>query len=145
MDRKIYDKKSSTCNCINLRRGSQAITEVYDKMLAPSGLAISQFLLLNSVKELGPVSVSNLAAEIRLDRTTIVRNLKPLEELGFIIDISEKGARNRELKLTDKGMEVLKVAAPLWVEAQNFMESYLGKEEVKTLNTLLSKIEALVP
>lgn len=145
MNREIYDKQSSICNCINLRRGSQAITEVYDEMLAPSGLKISQYLLLKTVKELGPVSVSNLAIEIRLDRTTIVRSLKPLEDRELITDISATGARNRELKLTDKGLEILKIASPLWLEAQNFMESYLGKEEVKTLTALLSKIEALVP
>jgi len=145
MNNKIYDKTPSVCNCINLRRGSQALTEIYDEILAPSGLKISQFLLLKSVRELGPVSVSNLALEIRLDRTTIVRNLKPLEEKDLIVDISATGTRNRELKLTTQGLESLEIAAPLWLKAQNFIEQYLGKEEVNTLTTLLSKIEALVP
>ena len=86
-----------------------------------------------------------LALEIRLDRTTIVRNLKPLEERGFIVDIAAKGTRNRQLKLTDKGKEVLEIAYPLWIEAQNSIQQYLGKEEMDTLTALLSKIEALVP
>lgn len=145
MNRKTYDKQPSVCNCINLRRSSQALTEVYDEILSPSGLKVSQYLLLMNVKRLGPVSVSSLASEIRLDRTTIVRNLKPLEEKGFIIDVAEKGARNRQLKLTDSGLEILKIARPLWLEAQNFIEQYLGKEDVNTLTALLSKIEALVP
>lgn len=145
MDRKIYDKQPVACNCINLRRSSQAITEFYDEMIAASGLKISQYLLLSNIKHLGPVSVSSLALEIRLDRTTIVRNLKPLEERGFIIDVATKGTRNRQLKLTDRGFEILRMAAPLWLEAQNYIQKYLGKEDMNTLTVLLSKIEALVP
>ena len=145
MNRKIFDKQSAVCNCINLRRSSQAITEFYDEMLASSGLKISQYLLLSNIKHLGPVSVSSLALEIRLDRTTIVRNLKPLEERGFIIDVATKGTRNRQLKLTDRGFEILEMAAPLWVKAQNFIQQYLGKEDMNTLTALLSKIEALMP
>lgn len=145
MDREIYDKQSAICNCINLRRASQALTEVYDDILAPSGLKISQYLLLRNVNTLGPVSVSSLALEIRLDRTTIVRNLKPLEESGFIIDDAIKGARNRQLKLSDKGREALEIAGPLWLEAQDFIEQYIGKEDLNSFTVLLSKIEALVP
>lgn len=145
MSRKIYDKQPTICNCINLRRASQAITEFYDEMLAASGLKISQHLLLRNILRLGPVSVSSLALEIRLDRTTIVRNLKPLEEKGFIIDVATKGTRNRQLKLTDKGLEILEMAAPMWLEAQFFIQKYLGKEDMITLTGLLSKIEALVP
>lgn len=145
MERKIHKKKSATCNCINLRRASLSITEVYDEMLKSSGLKISQYLLISNIKRLGPVSVSNIALEIRLDRTTIVRNLKPLEERGFIVDVAAKGSRNRQLILTDKGLEVLNVAKPLWLEAQNFIKQYLGEEDMNTLTKLLSKIEALVP
>ena len=145
MDRKTYEKQPSTCSCINLRRASQALTEVYDKILAPSGLKIGQYLLLRNVKALSPVNVSTLALEIRLDRTTIVRNLKPLEKRNIIIDISTKGARNRQLKLTDEGLKILEIATPYWLESQNFIEQYLGKEDRNALTALLSKIEALVP
>ena len=145
MNRQIYEKQSSVCNCINLRRASHSLTQVYDEILAPSGLKIGQYLLLRNIKDLAPVSVSSLALEIRLDRTTIVRNLKALEKGSFIIDLATKGARNRQLKLTTKGLEVLEIAMPLWLEANKFTEQYLGKEDMDTLIVLLSKIEALVP
>lgn len=145
MNRKINEKKRSICNCVNLRRASQAITEIYDRFLASSGLKISQYLLLKHVNCLGPVSVSRLALEIRLDRTTIVRNLKPMEDKGLIKDEAKKGTRNRKLMLTDKGLEIFEVVEPLWVEAQKFIEQKLGKDDINTLTTLLAKIEALVP
>lgn len=145
MNRETYDKQPAICNCLNLRRASQAITEVYDEILAPSGIKISQFSLLKHIKQLGPVSVSALSLEMRLDRTTLVRNLKSLEEKGFVTDVAEKGTRNRQLKLTAIGLETLEMAEKLWTEAQSFMEEYLGKKEMNTLTELLSKIEALVP
>lgn len=79
MKAKNHNKKSSVCNCLNLRRASLSITEIYDHYLAPSQLSVSQFSIPKHVREMAPVSVSELAAEIRLDRTTLVRNLKPLE------------------------------------------------------------------
>ncbi|ERI91098.1 transcriptional regulator, MarR family [Clostridiales bacterium oral taxon 876 str. F0540] len=145
MDRKIYKKKPSACNCLNLRRASQAITQIYDEFLEPSGLKISQYSLLKHIKYMEPVSVSDLALEIRLDRTTLVRNLKSMEERGFIIDISASGARNRQLTLTDSGLETLEKAEQLWSEAQDYIDNYLGKDYMETLTVLLSKIEALVP
>ena len=145
MDKNIYEKKSSACNCLNMRRSSQAITEVYDKFLGPSNLKIGQFSLLKHIDKLGPVSVSDLAHNIRLDRTTLVRNLKPLEERGFITDTSIEGSRNRQLTLTDKGIEAYKAAEELWEKAQSFFEEYLGNDNINTFTTLLSKIEALVP
>lgn len=145
MSRKIYSKKPSPCNCLNMRRASQSVTEVYDEFLAPSNLKIGQFSLLKHINQLGPVSVSDLATIMRLDRTTLVRNLKPLENSGLIEDISTEGARNRQLKLTQPGIKAYEYAEELWEKAQNFLEEYLGKDNLDTFTEVLSKIEALVP
>jgi len=128
-----------------MRRASQAITEVYDEFLEPSNLKLGQFSLLKHINQLGPISVSDLALIMRLDRTTLVRNLKPLEKDGLVEDISAEGTRNRQLKLTAKGIETYRLAEKLWEKAQNFLEEYLGKDNIDTFTVLLSKIEALVP
>jgi DNA-binding MarR family transcriptional regulator len=145
MDKNVNNKQPSVCACLNLRRASQAITQKYDEFLEPSGLRISQFALLKHIKLMGPVSVSDLALKIRLDRTTLVRNLKRLEKQGFIADIAAKGTRNRQLQLTEQGLEIIAKAAQLWSKAQVFIERYLGEDDLKTLTELLSKIEALTP
>ncbi len=139
------NKKPSVCNCLNLRRASQAITHVYDELLKPCGLRVNQFSLLAHIKSLEPVSVSDLALAMRLDRTTLVRNLRSLEEQGFIEDIAATGTRSRQLKLTERGLKLTLEAEAVWSEAQNSLVNYLGKEEVAALTELLSKIEALVP
>lgn len=139
------NKKSSVCNCLNLRRASLAITEIYDHYLAPSQLSVSQFSILKHIRAIEPVSVSALAAEIRLDRTTLVRNLKPLEQQGLIHDIAQPGTRNRQLCLTAAGKEKIELAHVYWQQAQERIEEQLGLEDTKILQELLLKIEVLEP
>lgn len=135
-------KKPSPCTCINLRRASQAITKIYDEKLSPSGLTVTQFSLLKNIKKLSPISVSDLALAIRLDRTTLVRNLKPLEKKGLVIDNSPEGTRNRQLQLTEGGIKLCDSAEVLWQEAQDYIEQKLGKDNLKNLITLLYEIES---
>ncbi|AZH27817.1 MarR family transcriptional regulator [Paenibacillus sp. M-152] len=143
-DKKTSQNNSpSVCTCINLRRASMAVTGLYDQYLAPSGLNISQFSLLKHLTVLGPVSVSELALEMRLDRTTLVRNLKALEQSGYVEDTSAEGSRNRCLTLTESGKELYNDAAELWEEAQLFLQESLGSADLQILTTLLSKIEKL--
>ena len=139
------NKKSSVCNCLNLRRASLAITEIYDHYLAPSQLSVSQLSILKHIFAMEPVNVSELAAEIRLDRTTLVRNLKPLEQQGLIHDIAQSGTRNRQLCLTAAGRERIEQANAYWELAQKRIEAQLGLEDTKTLQALLLKIEVLAP
>lgn len=139
------NRKSSVCNCLNLRRASLAITEIYDHYLAPSQLSVSQLSILKHIFAMEPVNVSELAAEIRLDRTTLVRNLKPLEQQGLIHDIAQSGTRNRQLCLTAAGRERIEQANAYWELAQKRIEAQLGLEDTKTLQALLLKIEVLAP
>lgn len=140
---KNIDKNPSICNCLNLRRASAAITKIYDDKLGPSGLTVSQYSLLRHLFYFSPISVSDLAIKIRLDRTTLVRNLKPLESASFLVDVSQEGTRNRQLQLTEKGIEKYKEADVLWNAAQNFIEQKLGIENLEKLTSLLSAIEKL--
>lgn len=142
---KTENKKSSVCNCLNMRRASQAITEIYDHYLEPACLSVSQFSILKHICAMEPVSVSELATEIRLDRTTLVRNLKPLEHQGLIHDIAQPGTRNRQLCLTTEGREKMEMANIYWNQAQDQIEAQLGHQEIKILQALLLKIEVLTP
>lgn len=143
--KKSHNKKSSPCHCINVRRASNAITAFYDEKLKPYNLTVNQFSLLRYLNFLGTISVSDLSLEIRLDRSTLVRTLKPLEERGLVTDISESGARNRQLQLTKKGIELLNKAEPIWLETQQFIDKYIGSDDIKSLKRIFSKIEDLIP
>lgn len=133
----------ASCHCINLRRGAQAITDYYNKTLAPSNINLNQYSLLKHVKKLSPVNVSDLATAMRLDRTTMVRNLKPLMEKDYMIDMASNGKRDRQLQLTPRGLQTLKEATVLWEMAQEQIEVYLGKDNLSLLTDLIFQIECM--
>ncbi len=134
-------KKSSQCTCVNLRRAARRLTDIYDTALEPCGINVSQYSLLKHVERMAPVNVSDLAREIRLDRTTLVRNLARLEKMHLIIDKAEPGTRDRSLRLTATGKKTATKAAGLWRQAQEQVEMYLGKRSMAQLTELLAKVE----
>lgn len=138
-------KKLSPCNCLNIRRASRAVTHFYDKMLEPSGLTISQLSLLKHLKQVEPVSISELASIMRIDRTTLNRNMKPLTDSGFITIYPGEDPRTRQVAITKEGIVITDSAWQLWDKAQKSVKEYLGEEDLAVLNTLLSKLEALAP
>lgn len=136
-------KSPSDCNCLNLRRAAQALTKVYDEAITSAGVSVSQYALLRRIDDMAPVSVSALSSALRLDRTTLVRTLKHLEDMALVEDIAEPGARNRNLVLTGSGQKILTAAQSGWLAAQNRIEAALGKAGLNQLTRLLSKIENL--
>jgi DNA-binding MarR family transcriptional regulator len=142
MENILNNGKRYACHCLNIRRTGQAITNRYNQHLGPSGLSTGQFSILKFLIQLRKVSVSKLAIEMRLDRTTLVRNLKPLEEKGLVIDVANKG-KNRQLELTEAGRQVYQNALLLWQDAQNEMEQLLGKDGLEALSLITQKIANL--
>ncbi|WP_378954503.1 MarR family winged helix-turn-helix transcriptional regulator [Pelosinus sp. sgz500959] len=136
-------KPSSPCNCLNIRRASRATTQFYDKMLEPSGLKITQLSLLRHVKRLEPIGISELAKAMRIDRTTLNRNLKPLVDVGLITINPGKDPRVKEVMLSEGGKVAIEKALVFWEEAQVAMKEYLGEEDLTVLVKLLAKLEAL--
>jgi DNA-binding MarR family transcriptional regulator len=135
----------SACHCINLRRAAQAITHLYDEALEPSGLKITQFSLLRAVQRRGPVSISALAEEMQLDRTTLGRNLHVLEREGLVSFSSGNDQRERTVLLTDAGKTAIATAKPLWEQAQTRITELVGKEQLETLTALLVKVQTIAP
>src|SRR3954466_2809680 len=75
---------SPACTCGRLRRATRALTQLYDDLMAPAGLRVTQFSLLRTLAREGPMRISELAAAQLLDRTALSRNLDPLVELGHV-------------------------------------------------------------
>ena len=73
------------CACLQLRMASRAITRLFDKILEPSGLKVTQFSFLAAVEEFDEPTLSVLANHLVMDKSTVARNLKPLEKAGLIV------------------------------------------------------------
>ena len=72
------------CTCLAVRQAARHITQFYDQHLAPAGLRTTQFSILAKLKRLGPMTINTLADEMVMDRTTLGRNILPLERDGLI-------------------------------------------------------------
>ena len=116
------------CTCFNLRKAARAVTQLYDEALQSSGLRGTQFSLLAALNHMGSATVSDLARAMVMDRTTLTRNLRPLEKQGWIEIVPGKDRRTRQLALTSSGRKTLKQAMPLWKKAQKQMVTLLGRQ-----------------
>jgi DNA-binding MarR family transcriptional regulator len=131
------------CYCVKVRRVARIVTAYYDKVLAPSGLTVNQYSLLVNLEKLGESNVSELANYVGLERTTLVRNIKPLLERGYAQDASRPEARDCRLSVTAIGRGLLSVATPLWKKAQKGIDDKIGAGNIKILNELFGELETL--
>jgi DNA-binding MarR family transcriptional regulator len=136
-------KVGQVCACFNLRKAARAVTQLYEEVLRPSGLRGTQFALLVATKTLEPVTVKRLAKAMVMDRTTLTRDLKPLEKQGLLTVEVGEDRRERKVTLTLQGQQVLARALPLWEKAQARIEKGLGQERLQRLLTDLSAAVAV--
>ncbi len=118
-------------NCIvaNIRAASRAITQFYDAMLKPSGLRITQFTLIAALIESEPISLTRFADVVAMDRTTLARNLAPLEREGWlVVAVDEFNKRQRIISTTQEGHQRYQEALKLWQQAQAHMIEHFGTQ-----------------
>ena len=143
LKKQLRSARKSSCHCINIRRAAVAVTDYYDRLLGPAGITLNQFSLLKNLRDIGISSVSRLANHVGLDRSTLVRGLKPLFKAGYIEDISQAGKRDNQMRLTPLGRQTVDAAIPFWEQAQEEVLRQMGEDDLTTLTKLLSKMEML--
>jgi DNA-binding MarR family transcriptional regulator len=137
--------QSAICNCLALRQAARHVTQFYDRFLAPCGLRTTQYSILARLKREGPMTINRLAAALVMDRTTLGRNILPLQRDGLIAVIKSKSdRRRRELRVTEFGEARLKAAAKAWNEAQAAFEAAFGVKRSEELRALMREVTAVV-
>src|SRR6266850_773914 len=118
--------RASPCVCATLRMVSRAVTQLYDEILRPSGLRVTQFSVLATIARRGEANLRQLEHMLGIDQTTLTRSLDVLERDGVLERASHPDARIRAMKLTSKGRRALEAARPLWARAQDKVLRELG-------------------
>ena len=126
------------CLCFNLRKAARAVTQLYDAALEPAGLRATQFSLLAVLEGRDAVTITDLARAMVMDRTTLTRNLGPIEKQGLVAIAPGDDRRTREVSLTRHGRQALKHATPRWRHAQTSMLDALGDRRARRLLSGLS-------
>ena len=134
---------SADCNCLAVRQAARYITQFYDRYLAAAGLRTTQYGILARLKRQGPMSINTLAAELVVDRTTLGRNIRPLERDGLIaIESDPSDGRSKILRLTKAGDARFQRAQKHWAEAQKRFERAYGGRQASQLRESLRAVVA---
>jgi DNA-binding MarR family transcriptional regulator len=145
IDRSTLVEAARVCACFNLRRASRAVTRLYDEVLAPGGLRATSFVALVMIEAEGEPTLPRLARALGIDRSTLTRNLKPLQRDGLVKVNTQPGSRTATIVLTAKGGKALLQCIPLWQAAQQRFESRVGPERWAQVLQHLSVVLAAVP
>jgi DNA-binding MarR family transcriptional regulator len=131
------------CNCLAIRQAARHVTQFYDQLFAPVGLRATQYAILTRLRRDGPMTINKLAAELVMDRTTLGRNILPLQRDGLIeVDASPVDRRRRELRLTELGLAKQRQGIERWAAAQQRFDAVFGGERAAALRALLREVAA---
>lgn len=132
------------CTNLKLRQLTRRITQHYDTELARSGLKTTQYSLLSHVLKLGPIRPGDLAQAMKMEASTLTRNLKPLLAAGWVALGEGVNGRSRLITITEAGREKRTEARQHWKAAQNSLNEVLGMSRLLALHSLIDDSLALL-
>jgi DNA-binding MarR family transcriptional regulator len=136
--------KPQGCTNLKLRQLMRRVAQHYDAEVGKTGLKGTQYSLLSYVCKLGPIRPVDLAREMKVDASTLSRNLKPLVAGGLLAVGPGPDARSRMVEATDAGRDKRQEAQRRWRVAQESLNTTLGVERVVALHALLDDCTELL-
>jgi DNA-binding MarR family transcriptional regulator len=139
-NRRAIDAIARTCIAVRLRLLNRVVTNLYDDALRPLGLKVSQLNILVVTVKLGlaqPATVCNL---LRLDTSTLSRNVDRMRAKGWLEVVPGADARTQPFRLTATGRRLLERAVPAWEQAQQQAAELLGEDGVALLNQTAARL-----
>ncbi|WP_296447748.1 MarR family winged helix-turn-helix transcriptional regulator [Rhodoferax sp. UBA5149] len=131
--------KLQGCTNLKLRQLTRRITQHYDAELAQAGLKTTQYSLLSYVLKLGPIRPGDLAQAMKMDASTLTRNLKPLLVAAWVQLAEGADGRSRLITITDAGRDKRQEAQRHWKAAQTGLNRLLGLPRVLALHALMDE------
>ena len=139
MSKELDMSAGENCVCFNLRRVTRVVTQFFDAEIRRYGIRPTQGSILASLMAKDSWNMAELSDWLGMERTTLVRNLRPLQRDGFV-KVAGGGRGNRvELTITTKGRNQVEKLTPAWKSAQSAVVKTLGE---KRWSAILSDLEA---
>src|SRR3954471_7400545 len=129
---------AENCVCFNLRRVARLVTQFYDAELRRHGIRPTQGSILASLQAKESWNMAELSDWLGMDRTTLVRNLRPLQRDGLVEALGGGRGNRVELTITTKGRKQIEKLTPAWKSAQSAVVKTLGE---KSWSSILSDLE----
>lgn len=127
------------CACATVRRAARMVTQLYDEELRPH-IEVPQFALLSALEQNPACTQSALARGAGFDKTTISRNLALMRQKGWIEDVHSDDPRDRRVRITAAGRNLLRAAKPGWNRAQKRLSSAMTPGEWEKMWSVLDKL-----
>ncbi|KDR26594.1 MarR family winged helix-turn-helix transcriptional regulator [Caballeronia grimmiae] len=129
------------CNCLVLRQAARRVTQLYERYLGAVGLTTAQFSIISKIARYPGVTTLELAEQMVMDRTTLVRAVKPLQREGLVLASKGPGAgRTHVLSLTVEGQIRYTLARESWRAAQAEFERRFGAARAESVREELRAI-----
>jgi DNA-binding MarR family transcriptional regulator len=147
-------------DCFAVRQAARHLSQLYERHLSAAGLTSTQFSILGALgtheasAAASSLTMQQLARTMVMDRTTLVRALRPLLRSGLVADVADvaggagrtgaSDCRRRCVALTAAGRERLGVAGVHWRAAQDEFERSFGAQRAAWLRRELLRITRTV-
>lgn len=139
----LADEVAGACACFKVRQAARLLTRIYDHALKGADLRATQFSLLVAAALGDAPTLSHLADILGMERTTLLRNLGPLERRGLIAVSPEGHRRARQVTVTQTGLQTLARALPLWRAAQERLRAMMGETDWLGFHRHLGEVNRL--
>lgn len=143
LDTAAFRELAEACTCGHMRKAARVITQFYDTFLQPSGLRMTQFIVLAVVALSEQETVMQVAEKLAMDRSALAHSLKSLQDQGLLIVEPGRDRRTRLVRLTQEGRHALTRTLPYWRQAQEQVITRFGEEQACLLLADLKRVESL--
>ena len=130
------------CACTTVRRASRILARVFDAVLEPAGLNVTQLAVLRAVQRHAAEPLTRVAEDLCMDRTSLYRAVTPMRRDGWVKVAAGSDARSRTVEFTTKGLRVLEGADPAWGRMQTEIIDRFGRDKWAALVSELERLAA---
>jgi DNA-binding MarR family transcriptional regulator len=131
------------CIAVRVRLINRVVTGMYDEALRPLGVKVSQMNILVAVSLFGPSRPADICRVLRLDPSTLSRNVERMKKNGWVETVPGEDARSHVLTVQPEGTRILEKASHAWAEAQERVTAILGEEGVSAIHRLGDRLLGL--
>jgi len=142
--KEIAAEVSGACAFYVLRKAARKVSRLYDDALRPTGIKATQLVMLSGVALHEEATLTSLAEGLGMDRTTLSRNLAPLEKNGWVKVSDEGYRRTRTVELTGQGNTVLEETLPLWQAVQKNLRNKVGEATWNAIQLEMTRVATLL-
>ena len=138
MSNELDMSAAENCVCFNLRRVARVVTQFFDAEMRQHGIRPTQGSILASLNSKDSWNMAELSDWLGMERTTLVRNLRPLQRDGLVQAVGGGRGNRVELTITTKGRNQVEKLTPAWKAAQSAVVKTLGENR---WSAILSDLE----